>query len=232
MSEQITLEQYVQRKVKEPSLYPQIVDKLNLAASAVAKSTTPNILLVDLISDGVNSVTALDPGHSVALPTDYCRELFKCYSSTNSLDIDIFKNSQELDRCYDKNTTSTKVIGVAAEAGYLHYRYSPTTADVLELSYYAKPPLFAVGLNNDVTWLPEQYQLSLLGDYAASLLLDELANDISYGSEKRQAAAQQSDKLMAVWLNTMQMLYRETCGNRPIQRPVKMYYGSGRKGYR
>jgi len=242
---QIEIEASIQRKIGEASLFRFILNEMTAAALLLARCKTPLILLIDLIDethtvtvDGQESTETLV--NTVALPTNFCRELYRCYSTTRGVEVDIFNNTHDLESCYER-AKSGNVVGVCAEGTNLHYRNVPSTDDILQLSYYGIPVLsgseyyphqFMLGENYEVAWLPEEYQDHLIAGKAAAVLLRQLAADGRYGPERRQFAAAESGRLMQEYASALQALYLDTCGNRPKAQHMRYHSGSGRRGWR
>lgn len=180
------------------------------------------VILYDTTDTGTTTPLYEDPAperlqNKVAMPDDYCRELFKCYSTTNEDPVDIYADSQQMEAADVSYDDTGDVYGVCVEAGYLKYCKSPTVEEELEISYYANPPLFAEGSNDEVTWLPEEFQQQLIGNYAAAEILNSMATDFDYGAEKRELCSQRAQSLIGQFGMELQNLYRKTHGSRPKQ---------------
>ena len=112
-----------------------------------------------------------------ALPTDYQRNLYRCYSTTNNRRIKIWPSLTELLRQYSQPDLGGSVTGVAVRSVNLHYQRIPATAETLKL-YYLKNPTVLSGLSDTPDEIPDQYVRPLMVNYCcARMFLRKITGD-------------------------------------------------------
>jgi hypothetical protein len=121
------------------------------------------VLLEDLETD--STVTTSASVNYVALPTNFHKNLMKCYSTTNSRWVQVHKSTRLLFRQFGTVDTKGSVVGVTVRGSKLYYQR--LAAETLKLYYYAHPTKFTA-LTDLVDELPEHLAKSLLVNYACS----------------------------------------------------------------
>jgi hypothetical protein len=113
--------------------------------------------------DSTDTVTTSITLYSVALPTTFQRNLYKCHNDTQNRWVKVYDNLSDLERHYAVLTQTGYISGVATEGANLHYQRIPSSAEVLKL-YFLKQPtvLTSTSTPNE---LPDEFSRSLLIDY-------------------------------------------------------------------
>lgn len=93
--------------------------------------------LPDLVTKSDLETSVSNP--YINLPSDFGRNLFFLYSSTNDLMIDIYGSYAELLRFYPGLDNTNRVMAAAVRGGRLYYQGYPSTAETLQAHYYRVP---------------------------------------------------------------------------------------------
>jgi len=121
------------------------------------------------------TVTALTDSSSVALPADYCRELFHVVNTANNMPVTILENLDVFLRSYPAEDVVSSVYVVAVSGGTLKYQGIPTAEEDLTLYYY-KTATEMEDATDTPSALPEHLHMDLLSNYAGWQIL-ELIHD-------------------------------------------------------
>jgi len=141
------------------------------------------VFLPELVTIGTVATTVSQ--YYSSLPAAFHRNLHFCYSTTNNRHIKIYRNMALLFREFSKIDAAGNVVGVAAEGNYLYYQRIPSSAETLQVHYYALPTA-----------------MSADGDYPSSLP-DHLADDLLINFACRSIYQQIEDGIEGQKVNTM-----------------------------
>ena len=148
-----------------------VLDKFNTCLKELAG----NFLLPELETD--EAVTTNTSLSYMSLPSSYHRNLFKCYSTTNSRWITVYKGLRLMLGCFSVPDRSGSVVGVVAKGRSLYYQRIPSSEESLKLFFYKLPTVLT--LKTTPSELPEHLAEKLLVNYA----LADLFAEIEDGSE-------------------------------------------------
>ena len=128
-----------------------------------------------LVDESAGSeVTITGPSVSyVPLPSDYHKNLFRCYSVTNNRQIEIYESVALLLRRFSLVNRSGVVVGVAVRGSNLYYQRIPSSPETLRIHYYKMPTLLTDG-NSKPDCLPEHLVRPLLVNYACREIFSEI----------------------------------------------------------
>lgn len=141
--------------VQEPDFDEDtVVGLLNECAMVISRR------LVLPALDAENTVTAVNSASSVALPTDFQRNLYFCKDETSYNEILICNSKDQLARYFDPNlsNSATLIRGVAAVGRFLYYAPMPIDDTVLTLRYQKMPAAITLLTELDEYLLPYGFQ--------------------------------------------------------------------------
>lgn len=93
--------------------------------------------LPDLITDDDLTTSTTLP--YISLPSDFGRNLFFLYSSTNDIEIEVYDSLTELLRIYPGLDDTNRVVAAAIRGSRLYYQGYPSTAETLQAHYHRVP---------------------------------------------------------------------------------------------
>ena len=164
--------------VQEPAFDEDtVVGLLNECAQVISR----RFILPAL--DAENTVTAVNSASSVALPTDFQRNLYFCKDDTSYNEIAICNSKDQVARYYDPNmsNSATLIRGVAAVGPLLYYAPMPINDTVLTLRYQKVQAVITLATELDEYILPYGFQ-DLWKNYA----IWKLFSRIEQGMEGRK----------------------------------------------
>lgn len=108
-------------------------------ASVVAGTIT--LITGDTFTDESEgtSITLNSYANKVDLPSDFHRNIYKCYSLTHEVFVPVAKNRRLIDRRLSYQDSTGDVLAVAQIGTKLYYQEIPITQERLRLYYYKKP---------------------------------------------------------------------------------------------
>lgn len=124
------------------------------------------------------SITIANSGPSyVPLPSNYQKNLFKCYSDTRNRWVHVYGSLRLLLREFSYVDRSGAVRGVAVRGSNLHYQLIPSSPETLYIYYYRKPTDMS---DDDDTpdGIPESYHEDLLINFALKWIYSEIEDGI------------------------------------------------------
>ena len=188
MAEDIsTLRTAIVRIIQDSSYTSTTIDLfINRALQDIAGD--PFVFLPDLEdNDTVTTDTSLN---YVALPSDFMKQLFRCYSTTNNREIPIFNSADLLFRRYSYIDQGGRVTGVARRGANLVYQRIPSSAETLRLHFFRKPT------DDEIGCLPDHLAYDLVVNWVCHKINAEIyegddsqaAGSISYRDAEYQKA--------------------------------------------
>lgn len=169
-----TLRTAIVRIIQDSTYTSTIVDTfINRALEAI--SGDPNVYLPDLEDN--DTVTTSTSVNYVALPSDYQKALFRCYSTTHNRHIRIYESAALLWRRYSYIDQGGAVTGVAVRGANLVYQRIPSSAETLRLHFYRVPT------TDEVECLPDHLAYRLVVHWACHQIFSEI-----YEGDDSQAA--------------------------------------------
>lgn len=145
---------------------------LNQAMQEVAAHSL--VLLPDL--EQSDSVTTSISVSYVSLPSDYQKNLFFIYNSTQSWQVKIMASVWDLQRRYFQLDQSGTLTGAAVKGQQLHYQRIPSSAETLVLHYYRAPYDMATYSANTISFDADTGTIadaaSGLGDFNVGQVVD------------------------------------------------------------
>lgn len=200
---------HVQDLVKEENYFHRIIDKLNDADLAVCSSRDPLIIIPELSTS--DTVTTSTTDAFVSIPTDYLNNLHKVYSANqDSWYIDIVANKRVLEEYFDGLDNEGNILQVCVEGKNLWYQNIPTSEDTLTLYYGGKPTTFTIGVNTEITWLPDHLCKLLIGNHAAAEIIDLIITDSERSDGYRQAMSDRATNIRQKFAAAMMELHEIT----------------------
>jgi len=131
-----------------------------------------------------DAVTTSTTEYFVAMPTDYQRKLYACYSETYLVWIPVYESLVDLERRFTNILNQTgRVVAVAPMGDYLVYQRCPSSPETLHVFYMAKPTV--ITSSSTPSELPESLSRPLLTNYC----LKEIFSIKSLRDEKFQKFA-------------------------------------------
>lgn len=125
-----------------------------------------------------SEITIISPSISyVPLPSNYHKNLFRCYSLTNNWQIDIYESVALLLRDFSRIDRSGIVVGVAVRGSNLHYQRIPSSPETLRIHYYKIPTVLA-DENSQPDCLPQHLVRPLLVNYGCEKLFGKIEQDM------------------------------------------------------
>ncbi|MBA3031018.1 MAG: hypothetical protein FP816_19700 [Desulfobacteraceae bacterium] len=127
------------------------------------------ILLPELqAEDTVDTVAGVN---FTALPSDFQRNLFYCYSEANLRRVTIYSDFRKILAMAGVIDQPGYVYGVATRGSNLHYQRIPGTAETLQIHYYRNPTVLT-SIDNLPSCLPVHLARPLLVNYCSKELYD------------------------------------------------------------
>ena len=111
-----------------------------------------------------NGTVATDTVNYKALPADYQKNLYYCYSTAQSREIPVYNDFRHILRDVAVIDQAGYVFGVAVRGSNLHYQRIPSTSDTLQVHYYKKPTTLALTTDTPAC-LPDHLVRPLLVNY-------------------------------------------------------------------
>lgn len=115
--------------------------------------------------------------HAVALPDDYGNWLKHAYNLTRKTRVRLYGSVTELMEHYPALDASAPVCAAAVYGNVLYVQGVPTSAETLQIAYYAKPTMFSESVS-DVSYLPEHLQQPLLVNYVCKEVYNEIEDGV------------------------------------------------------
>lgn len=129
-------------------------------------------------SAGEEVTIANDGPSDIPLPTNFQRNLFYCYSLTNTMPVDVYKSRVLLQRDVGRLDVSGRIIGVTRYGNRLYYQRIPSTTEQLQISFY-KQPTAMTDQTSTPDCLPEEFASQLLINYADWRIWEQIEQDVS-----------------------------------------------------
>jgi hypothetical protein len=165
-----TISDRVLRKVQDESYgWDDVKDLFNSCLRELAGV----YMLPALETEG--TVTTSSVASYVALPDDYMKSLFRCYSETTNRRPVIFASLRLLLKRFSPPDNTGPVIGVAVRGNNLHYQR--LAAETLDIFYFRQPDLIEEE-EDTPTSLPEHLASDLLYHYACKEIFDQIEDGI------------------------------------------------------
>ena len=158
----------VQEIIKDPSYDKYLIDLFNEAMYEIAGSEYPLILLPELeTEDTVTTSTTLP---YVDLPSDYHRHLYAVKSDQDDdAVIGVVKSLRQLQKMYGVDLDEPgRIQYVTIRGNKLYYQPIDSTANVLTLYYYKLPTEFTANDSDDITVIPNEWQVKLLVNHVVA----------------------------------------------------------------
>lgn len=127
------------------------------------QEVSARVQLPALVAIDGTTITTSASANSVALPTDFQRNLYKCHSITRNTDVKIYSSPAALDKLFSEVESSGSVIGVCEYGANLYYQ--KRAAEALHIYYMKEPTLLTVGTSQP-TDLPMEHVRGLLVNFA------------------------------------------------------------------
>ncbi len=153
-----TLKAEILAKCQDAAFGPKVVEYLN----DCMREVSGRVQLPSLLSSShVHTSTTLA---YVSMPTDFQRNLYKCFSNTNSRWIKVYDSLADLHSRFSTLDQGGAVSGVVEQGGTLYYQRLPGTAEQLDL-YYLKIPT-VITASSTPGEIPEEFSKPLFVSYA------------------------------------------------------------------
>jgi len=163
------------RRIVQDSSYGDstILGFLNQAINEVAGD--PRVLLNDL--EDQEDVTTSTTLSYVALPSDYQKNLFRCYNASKYWPVKVYASLDALYNMFTRLDTGGAIDGVTVVGANLHYQRIPSATETLQLHFYREPTDMDA-LSDTPDGIPSHLQKPLLVNYAAMEIYSEIEQDI------------------------------------------------------
>lgn len=141
------------------------------------KEISGRFLLPELQTNANVVTTALN---YVALPTTFQRNLFYCYSTTQSREIPIMSDFRHILRDVSVIDQGGNVFAVAVRGSNLHYQRIPSVFETLQIHFYKKPTeLSTASTAGTPSCIPDHLVRPLLVNYVCKEIFSLIEQDQS-----------------------------------------------------
>jgi len=162
----------IEQKVKDSSYsFANVLSVLNKALKYIAGQ-----VLLPALETANNALSTTAATAYVALPTDYHRNLYYCYSNDRNRIIKVYYSYSDLIKRFSQIDLAGPVYGVAVKTLSLYYQKVPVAAESLMIKYYKMPTALTL-VSSSPSCLPEHLVRPLLVNYVCRDIFADKDNE-------------------------------------------------------
>lgn len=171
----MTVEQLIERvlfKVEDGNFSEDDV-LLSLDQCALDIATNCDIKQLATVSE----LTVVGGTNTIALPSDFCKELTYGYNKTSNHPVKVYDSRVLLDKAISTIGTKGNIRHIADDNPDLYCQYTPTNDQVLDIYYHKNPDDLALD-GQFPMWVPSNYIYKLFYHYSVAQLFDIIEDGI------------------------------------------------------
>ncbi len=184
-----------------------------LVTAVTAEALTVSGALLDESAGAQITLYNQSPRY-VPLPSDYMKNLYKCYNNSISSWIEVFPNHRVLMELFSRPDQSGDIRWVAPQGRTkLYYERLPSQAQALDLYYYRIPTPMVDYDQDSPDGIPEEFQHDILVNWVCKEIFSQIEDGIEGEKTNTAYHLQELNKAMA------ELTYSLGPENKPIYDP-------------